>query len=257
MQYYSPRFDVPRSRAMELIEKLHKILKPKEYHWNFEIATETQKEHIHGYLGLVELPWQRSTDSSTSKAKQRQLQKFMEELDLYKGKGCYSFAKTKRDSYIGYINKDGDLLKSNLSKEKVEKGVKEYNENKAKAKKAIFPQIVDYVASEEMCVNSVYKCQVAVMSFYMKMMDSVPNSRNLLNYLSHRVYLKFNQPTPEDMLEISFGIVPDKKEKNKSEIENLNLLLDKLKHRQEELEYDIDLAEKLKEYDQKKIDNLL
>ena len=247
---YAPRFDVSRAGATELIESIHELVKPTKYCWYFEEGKETKKAHIHGYLEIPVTPWK------NEKAKQRLFRKLMESKGLYKD-NCYSFPKRRSDGYLGYISKCDSRLKCNITEEEIEEGRKAHSRNKADKKKTLFPQLVEFVASEEICVNTIYKCQKAVITFYRSKMNSLPNSKSLLNFMANRIYEKFNDPSDEDILETCFNICPDKKEKSKDEISQLNLLLDKLKDRQKSLEYDIEIEEKLRLYDQKEIDNLL
>lgn len=109
MPDYALRFDVSFQDAPSFIDALHsKYLKNiKSYLWTKEIAKETKKEHIHGFVSCDEI-------------KKSTIRDFIRKQSFYKD-GCYSIQTVKDiTKYKNYIVKDMKILMSNLREDELD-----------------------------------------------------------------------------------------------------------------------------------------
>lgn len=254
MPEYTFRLDIERAQAKKVIEDLLILFDNKVLSclFTFEIATQTNKPHIHGYLEFSQLPWK------NEKAKQRMLKKFLEEHKLYTGTGCYSLTKMLKSTYLSYMTKDGDIIfNKNVSASKLDESKKKAKAESVKKKKENFPELLKFIEKNNIITDSLYNCQLAVIKYYREVKDSLPNSRSLLIYLANRVYVKSNQPTDQQILSICFGIDRDKVESRKEQIEEATQHLKTLQAQHSQLLKEVEELEDYSDSEDSEVEKLL
>lgn len=214
---YELRITKPHSEAKEWIERIEQLFQPIKSVWGLEIGTEREKEHFHGYI-LTDKKFKNDKD------KQRQINK----LGL-KGNNCYHCQPVKdRNKFIAYCIKDCNVFKNTLTEEDMKEPLQRVNDFQATKDKSTFSKILYFSKEKEkLPTDTLYKCQLAVMKFYISI-EGMPRNKGLLLYFANKLYAKTNpKKTAEDLLSECFGIDPDLTERRTAKEQQL---LDKCEH---------------------------
>lgn len=101
---YTLRFDISKSEAGDLIDKVNKYLSAISHLWVFELG-KTKKEHIHGYV-------------KSKKSKIDTVRKWITRQPFYKGPSSFSVSVVSdKAKYLSYICKDMNILTTNITDE--------------------------------------------------------------------------------------------------------------------------------------------
>jgi hypothetical protein len=128
------RLDTLRADALPKINKIQKYLKPDKFLWSFELGSQTEKPHIHGYI-------LKNGANYESKELDAVRKWFLRHF-----KGLYSCCPVRNvDNYKNYTVKDLDILTTNLDEEEIDELIERAQEIAEDKKRSKVDKIFNYV----------------------------------------------------------------------------------------------------------------